>query len=108
MDACLMSQMEVLAALAPHGRYAVASQETEPALGWAYTGFLDTLEANPDVTGAELARSIVETYIEDDQRIVDDQARAEFVSRGSTLGGLFGPAPFERRRWPVSWGKMSR
>ncbi len=92
MDACLMSQMEVMTALAPHGRYAVASEETEPALGWAYTGFLDALTANPDMTGAELARAIVKTYIDNDQRIVDDQARAEFVSRGSTLGGLFGSA----------------
>ncbi len=90
MDACLMSQMEVLAAMAPHGRYAVVSEETEPALGWAYTSFLDALVANPDVTGAELAKSIVETYIVDDQRIVDDQARAEFTGRGSLMGGLFG------------------
>lgn len=92
MDACLMSQMEVLTALTPHGRYAVASEETEPALGWAYTGFLDLLATNPDMTGADLARAIVKTYIDDDQRIVDDQARAEFVSRGSTLGGFFGSA----------------
>jgi hypothetical protein len=90
MDACLMSQMEVLTALAPHGKYAVASEETEPALGWAYTGFLDALASNPDMTGADLARAIVKTYIDGDQRIVDDQARAEFTSRGSTLGGLFG------------------
>ena len=40
MDACLMGQLEVLTALAPHARYAVASQETEPALGWAYARFL--------------------------------------------------------------------
>ena len=48
MDACLMGQLEVFSALAPHARYAVASQETEPALGWAYTSFLDTLTRNPD------------------------------------------------------------
>lgn len=90
MDACLMSQLEVLDALAPHSRYAVASEETEPALGWAYTGFLDELIANPDMSGADLARAIVQTYIVDDQRIVDDQARAEFASRGSALGALFG------------------
>jgi hypothetical protein len=92
MDACLMSQVEVLTALAPHGRNAVLSEETEPALGWAYTGFLDTLAANPDMTGADLSRAIVKTYITDDQRIVDAQARAELVSRGSSLGGLFGSA----------------
>ncbi|MBN1890056.1 MAG: hypothetical protein JW850_18815, partial [Thermoflexales bacterium] len=90
MDACLMSQVEVVTALASHGRYAVLSEETEPALGWAYTSFLDTLVGNPDVTGAELAQSIVQTYIVDDQRIVDERARAEMTGRGSLMGGIFG------------------
>lgn len=90
MDACLMSQIEVLDSLAPHARYPVLSEETEPALGWAYTGFLQALTANPDMSGADLSRAIVKTYISDDQRIVDDQARAEFAGRGSSLGGLFG------------------
>ena len=39
MDACLMGQLEVLSALEPHARYAITSEETEPALGWAYTAF---------------------------------------------------------------------
>jgi hypothetical protein len=90
MDACLMGHLEVFDALAPHANYAVASQETEPALGWAYTGFLQALQANPDMSGADLSRLIVRSYIQDDQRIVDDEARAEYVGRGSPLGGLFG------------------
>ena len=90
LDACLMAHLEVFDALAPHARYAVASQETEPALGWAYTGFLGALRQNPGMDGAELGRLIVDSYIVDDQRIVDDQARAEFLSRGSVLASLFG------------------
>lgn len=90
LDACLMGQLEVFTALAPHARYAVASQETEPSLGWAYTSFLKQLLINPDITGAELSRSIVESYIREDQRIVDEEARAGFLSQGSPLGGLFG------------------
>lgn len=98
LDACLMGHLEVFSALAPHARYAVASQEIEPALGWAYTGFLRELAANPNVDGATLSQHIVQSYIQEDQRIVDDQARAEFVGRGSPVGGLFGlfgaaPAP---------------
>jgi hypothetical protein len=99
LDACLMGHVEVYDALAPHARYAVASQETEPALGWAYTSFLQALQANPDMDGAELGRTIVDGYIKDDQRIVDDQARAELLSRGSPMGGLFslfGPATAEQ------------
>jgi hypothetical protein len=90
MDACLMGHMEVFSALAPHARYAVASQETEPALGWAYTGFLGDLVADPNMSGADLSQIIVDSYIQEDQRIVDDEARAEFLGQGRGLGSLFG------------------
>ena len=90
LDACLMGHVEVFDALAPHARYAVASQETEPSLGWAYTGFLKDLVNNPDMDGSDLGRLIVDSYIEEDQRIVDPQARAEFLGRGSPISGIFG------------------
>jgi hypothetical protein len=90
MDACLMGQLEVFTALAPYARYAVASQEVEPSVGWAYKGFLEALQANPSMDGRDLGRLIVESYIRDDQRIVDDQARADFLKQGSPMGGLFG------------------
>jgi len=89
LDACLMSQMEVYSALAPYTRYAVASEETEPGLGWAYSAFLSLMVYNPDIPTAELASNIVDTYISQDQRIVDDQARAEFLSQNSSGGGWF-------------------
>jgi len=90
MDACLMGQLEVFTMLEPHARYAVASEETEPALGWAYASFLGALAKNPDITGAELGKLIVSSYIREDQRIVDDEARAELLRQGSPMGGLFG------------------
>ncbi len=90
MDACLMSHLEVYSALAPHARYVVTSQETEPALGWAYAGFLQALEANPGMDGAELGRQVVSSYISEDQRLQDDQARADYLRQGSPLSGLFG------------------
>jgi len=89
MDACLMSQMEVYAMLQPYARFSVASEEVEPGLGWAYAAFLDSLVQNPSMDGAALAASIVDTYIDQDQRIVDNQARAEFSGQGSLLGGFF-------------------
>ncbi len=90
MDACLMAQLEVMAALQPHARYAVASEETEPSLGWAYASFLGDLVQNPDMDGARLSELIVSSYINDDQRITDPAARADFLQGGSPLGGLFG------------------
>lgn len=90
MDACLMAQLEIMAALQPHARYAVASEETEPSLGWAYASFLGDLVTNPDMSGAELSQHIVQSYIADDQRVVDPAARADFLNQGSPLGGIFG------------------
>jgi hypothetical protein len=96
MDACLMAHVEVFSALRPHARYAVASQETEPSLGWAYTGFLEDLQADPQMDGAGLGQAIVDSYITEDQRLVDDQARAEFMAQSSGVGGLFGAPPAEQ------------
>jgi hypothetical protein len=93
LDACLMAHAEVFEALAPHARYAVASQETEPALGWAYASFLGALQQNPGMDGAALGQAIVRSYVKDDQRIVDPQARAEFVGQGGSGRGIFGMAP---------------
>ncbi|NPV08608.1 MAG: hypothetical protein HPY83_11700 [Anaerolineae bacterium] len=92
LDACLMGHLEVFSALEPHARYAVASQETEPALGWAYASFLSELQRNPNVGGAELGRYIVDSYIEDDERIVDDQARQELVGGGRGLFSSLAPS----------------
>lgn len=90
MDACLMAQLEVFSMLERHARYAIASEETEPALGWAYTSFLQALVSNPDLSGAELSRLVVDSYIKQDQRIVDPVAREEFLSQASPIAGLFG------------------
>lgn len=97
MDACLMGHLEVFSMLASHARFAVASQETEPALGWAYTAFLESLSRSPSVSGAELGQLIVQSYIQDDQRIVDDQARAELLRQSMPMGGFFGAAPSARQ-----------
>ncbi len=90
LDACLMGQLEVMAALQPHANYAVASEEVEPSIGWAYAEFLGKLVQNPDISGRELSRAIVESYVVADQRIQDPAARAEFLRGGSPLGMLFG------------------
>ena len=68
-DACLMAQLEVFTAVAPHARYSVASEETEPGVGWAYTAILDTLVNNPEMDGAELSQTIVANYIDQDMRL---------------------------------------
>ncbi len=89
MDACLMSQLEVYTMLEPYAHYAVASEETEPGLGWAYSAFLSLLVYDPNIDTAQVAANIVETYIDQDERVTDDQARMEFLQQNSSSGGFF-------------------
>jgi hypothetical protein len=72
-DACLMSQLEVYTTLAPHALYAVASEEVEPGLGWAYAAFLGQLADNPAMEGDELVKHIVDSYIDEDMRLEDPE-----------------------------------
>ncbi len=90
MDACLMSQMEIFAALQPHAHIGLASEEVEPSLGWAYASFLQSLVDNPDMSSQQLSADIVSSYVNQDLRIVDDQARQDFLRQGSPMGGFFG------------------
>jgi hypothetical protein len=83
-DACLMAQMEVLTALVPYAHYGIASEETEPSLGWAYTEPLAQLSANPSMSGADLAKLFVQSYINQDLLVVNDQAR-QLVLKGKDL-----------------------
>lgn len=85
-DACLMAQLEAFSMLAPYVQYAVASEETEPALGWAYTAFLGELVENPGLSGAELATIVVDSYISQDYRITDDDARISFIDENYEYG----------------------
>ena len=59
-----------------------------------------SLAENPNMTGADLGNVIVDSYIEDDQRIVDDQARAEFAG----ARGLRRP-PADH--WRSSWADIT-
>lgn len=85
-DACLMAQIEAYSMLAPYAQYAVASEETEPALGWAYTAFLKALVENPGMGAAELATIVVDSYISEDYRITDDDARISFIEENYDNG----------------------
>lgn len=63
-DACLMATLETAAALAPYGRYMVASQEMEPGSGWDYIAMLNSLAENSAQTGLELGKVICDSFYE--------------------------------------------
>ncbi len=61
MDACLMADLEVGYQIKDSVDYFVASQQTEPAFGWDYSGFL-TETSKSYCTPAQFATEIVNSY----------------------------------------------
>ena len=61
-DACVMANLEVARTLAPYAHYLVASEEIEPSDGWDYAALFSRLTQTPGMDGAQLGRTIVDTY----------------------------------------------
>ena len=59
-DACLMSSIETAHLAAPYAEYMIASEETEPAVGWSYD-FLNGIENDAD--GAATGKRIVDSFM---------------------------------------------
>lgn len=62
-DACLMATVENGLMLANYADYMIASEETEPGVGWYYTNWLSTLSANTSMPTIEIGKNIVDDFI---------------------------------------------
>ena len=63
-DACLMGETGIHYQLQPFTDIVVASEATESNDGWPYELFLGDVEQDPMMTPEEVARSLVEHYVE--------------------------------------------
>jgi hypothetical protein len=64
MDACLMASAEVGYELRSAVRWLVASEELVPSHSWPYSVIFEELKKKPEQTGGELARLIVDRYVD--------------------------------------------
>ena len=62
-DACLMATLETGLMLEPYADYMVASEETEPGIGWYYTNWLTKLSNNTSMPTVELGKNIVDDFV---------------------------------------------
>ena len=63
-DACLMATTETALMLSDYADYMVASEETEPGVGWYYTDWLNALGKNTSMPSVEIGQKIVDTFVE--------------------------------------------
>lgn len=62
-DACLMGTVETGLMLDQYADYLIASEETEPGIGWYYTNWLTKLAANTSTPTTTLGKAIVDDYV---------------------------------------------
>ena len=62
-DACLMATLETGLMLDNYADYLIASEETEPGIGWYYTDWLNTLGRNTSISTVDLGKTIVDSFV---------------------------------------------
>jgi len=72
-DACLMATLENGLMLSDYADYMIASEETEPGVGWYYTNWLTALGKNPSMSTVELGKEMVDEFVEECNRSVRGQ-----------------------------------
>ena len=61
-DACLMGTLENGLMLEKYADYLIASEETEPGVGWSYTNWLTRLSEDTSVPTTNLGKIIIDDY----------------------------------------------
>ena len=62
-DACLMATLETGLMLDDYADYMIASEETEPGLGWYYADWLTKLSQNTSMPTVEIGKNIVDDFV---------------------------------------------
>ena len=62
-DACLMGTVENGLMLEQFADYLIASEETEPGVGWYYTNWLTKLSENPSMPTVEIGKMIADDFV---------------------------------------------
>ena len=63
-DTCLMATVENAMMLSKYADYMVASEETEPGVGWYYTNWVTALSKNTSISTLDLGKKIVDDFVD--------------------------------------------
>jgi len=72
-DACLMATVENGIMLSQYADYMIASEETEPGVGWYYTNWLSRLSSNTSMPTIQIGKMIADDFV----AVCDRQCRGQ-------------------------------
>ena len=102
-DACLMATLENGLMLNDYADYLIASEETEPGIGWYYTNWLTKLSANTSMPTTELGKIIVDDCVAQCDKQCNGQKTTLAVV---DLAELSATVPSALKNFSVSTTKM--
>ena len=73
-DACLMATAENALMLTKHADYMIASEETEPGIGWYYTDWLTNYAKDTSRSTLEIGKDIIDSFVDTCARKVNGQS----------------------------------
>jgi len=102
-DACLMATYETAVMLEQHADYMLASEETEPGIGWYYTGWINALSKNTSIPTVELAKIIIDDFT---AKCYQNSAREVTTLSVVDLAEFSGTVPEAFRSFAASTGNL--
>ncbi|MBQ9402557.1 MAG: peptidase C11 [Clostridia bacterium] len=97
-DTCLMATVENGIMLSQYADYMVASEETEPGVGWYYTNWLNQLGKNTSTPTINLGKTIVDDFVE----VCNQKCRGQATTLSVTdLAELQATVPKELKEFSI-------
>ena len=92
-DTCLMATMETALMLDDYADYMIASEETEPGIGWYYTDWLTAFGNNTSMPTLQIGKNIIDGFITTCARQCQGQKATLSLTDLAELSATV-PAPF--------------
>ena len=104
-DACLMATVENGLMLSQYADYMIASEETEPGVGWYYTNWLTRLSADTSMSTVQVGKLIADDFVE----VCAKQCRGQATTLSVVdLAELQATVPEELKTFSVETSEMIR
>ena len=102
-DACLMATVENGLMLSQYADYMIASEETEPGVGWYYTNWLNKLGANTSMPTIQIGKLIADDFV----AVCDRQCRGQATTLSVVdLAELQATIPEELKQFSVDTNEL--
>ena len=102
-DTCLMGTVENGLMLNQYADYMIASEESEPGVGWYYTNWLNKVSKNTSMPTVEIGKTIVDDFVEVCDRTCRGQATTLSVV---DLAELSATVPTELKEFSIDTNEM--